>query len=340
MTNMEIGSEFHKTQTERGVGFLPKVAGELVFSGRTAIETVLMELPSVKKAALPSYCCDSMIEPFRRANVTVEFYAVNYNDGLEIDPIISEDTDLILWCNYFGFCTPMPDFSSFKSRGGVIVEDVTHSLLSDTFCNQQSDYLVASVRKWFPVNSGGYCASVNGNLSFAPKKLPPTEFVELKARAMALKAEYLEDFGEQKKERFLSMFGSSNHWLAENYSSLAIDLQSKEVLERVDLEEHRKVRRRNARVLYEGLDDKATFLFPKEKIDCPLFVPIVSSRRDELRKILVENEIYCPIHWPRPSGCCSNLYDVELSLICDQRYGEEDMNRIVSVLRDYFKANV
>lgn len=34
-----------------------------------------------------------------------------------------------------------------------------------------------------------------------------------------------------------------------------------------------------------------------------------------------------------PMGCGrSNLYDMELSLICDQRYDESDMEKIVSVL--------
>ena len=40
---MEIGSEFHKAQTESGKGFIPPVDGVFVFSGRTAIETVLKE---------------------------------------------------------------------------------------------------------------------------------------------------------------------------------------------------------------------------------------------------------------------------------------------------------
>ena len=70
--------------------------------------------------------------------------------------------------------------------------------------------------------------------------------------------------------------------------------------------------------------------------DTPIFLPIFmeTKERDGLRKHLIEMGIYCPVHWPKPEGCESNIYDLELSLICDQRYGIEDMKRIVSVIKE------
>ena len=70
-------------------------------------------------------------------------------------------------------------------------------------------------------------------------------------------------------------------------------------------------------------------------MDCPIFVPILTTNREAIRKKLIENEIYCPIHWPKPNDKCeSNLYELELSLICDQRYNEADMQRIVDVINN------
>ena len=150
---------------------------------------------------------------------------------------------------------------------------------------------------------------------------------------MELKAEYLHDNKREKKEEYLALFQYSNKWLAENYSGLSIDPWSKEYLNHIDVETQRKIRRRNGHILYEGLGNKVQFLFPESDMDCPLFIPILfPDQRDRIRQILIENEIYCPVHWPRPEGCESNLYDMELSLICDQRYTENDMDRIVSVL--------
>ena len=328
----EIGSEFHKVEIGTGHGLSLPVEGCLVFSGRAAIETVLKEFPHIKKAVLPSYCCDSMIEPFRRVGIIVEFYPVGYEKGLKIDVQIPNDADIFLWCNYFGYHTPMPDMSAFKKRGGVVIEDITHSLLSTLPYNHQSDYIVASIRKWEPINCGGYCAAVNSKLTHIPVLSPPLEFVENKTSAMEKKTEYLSDLDEQKKLQFLTLFSDSNQWLAEHYSDLTIDLWSKEYLLHVDTEEQKKIRRINAHLLYEGLKNKVEFLFPEEYMDCPLFVPIIISNRDDVRRLLTENKVYCPIHWPQPENCYSNLYDIELSLICDQRYNEEDMRRIVSVI--------
>lgn len=316
----EIGSEFHRMPFENGHGLTFPRPGSLVFSGRTAIEAVLLRLPDVHTALLPSYCCDSMIVPFRDAGIDVGFYKVGWDDGMKVE--IDGTADILLWCNYFGFKNNMPKYD------GVVIEDITHSLLSDISFHPRSDYLVASLRKWEPVNCGGYCSvKMDG-------EVPSDDFVLLKSAAMELKKKYLEDLDQKKKPQFLSMFGESNRWLAEHYSGLSIDPWSKEFFSRVDIDKQREKRRNNARALYEGLSGKVQFLFPIEDMDCPLFVPILLSNRDEVRAHLTKNEIYCPVHWPKPEGCESNIYDLELSLICDQRYGVEDMNQIVSVIQE------
>lgn len=314
----EIGSEFHKVPHDLGRGLTYPRSGTLVFSGRTAIEAVLNHIPDAHTALLPSYCCDSMIAPFRAAGIEVKYYKVEWNNRLRI--CVDESADIILWCNYFGFRFPMPKFD------GVVIEDITHSLISTIPSHPHSDYLVASLRKFEPIICGGYCSvEVDG-------KAPPDEFVKKKMEAMELKAEYLDNLDEKRKAVFLQLFGNSNQWLAENYSGLLIDSWSGEYMKRVDVELQRRIRIQNAKVLYDGLKGKVEFLFPEEDMDCPLFVPILLDDRDAIRKQLIKNSIYCPVHWPVPEGCRSNIYDRELSLICDQRYGIDDMNRIVSVL--------
>lgn len=327
----EIGSEYNWKSFESGSGLRLPRPGKLVFSGRTAIKAVLEQIPEAKKALLPSYCCESMIQPFRDKGISVAYYPVHYSEGLKIDTSFTHNTDIILWCNYFGFKATMPEFTGFD---GIIIEDITHSLLSDTSYHKQSQFIVASIRKWEPVLCGGYCAGVGRRLNLEPKTKPSEFFLNLKQSAMHLKTEYLEDPSEDKKTQFLSMFLESNRYLSENYSGFAIDDWSKEYLAHADIEEQKRIRRKNAATLYEGLQGKIQFLFTKEKMDCPLFVPIISEKRDEIRKHLIDKGIYCPVHWPKPKGCRSNLYDLELSLICDQRYDTEDMERIVSVISE------
>ena len=71
-----------------------------------------------------------------------------------------------------------------------------------------------------------------------------------------------------------------------------------------------------------------------------MFVPILVDPhiRDDLRSYLINRQIYCPVHWPKSSyhGMCNELYDMELSLVCDQRYNFADMDRMVHAIMDYF----
>ena len=342
MTPKEIGSEYHSMPYGNGAGIdFPKVTDYvLTFSGRTAIETVLKNEPHIKKALLPSYCCDSMIEPFRRAGIEVLFFSVFYDEKLQIDLIIPDDIDCILWCNYFGFSHQMPDFGNFIRRGGIIIEDITHSFYSNIQYHEQSNYLVASLRKWEPIYCGGYCGSVSKVLKYKPKEEPPQSFLTEKRIIMERKSCYLEGKGNIDKAQFLSDFSKSNAWLAVNYSGFRMDSASETYLQQVNQTKEKEQRIANAGRLYEQIrtNEFVNFMFDESDMDCPLFVPMIikKSFRDILRKELTNRNIFCPIHWPHPiESCGSNLYDMELSLICDQRYTEKDMDYIATVINSF-----
>lgn len=338
----EIGSEFSFENYEnedvlKKENVINFNGGELVFSGRTAIEMVIINEKNIHKVLLPSYCCDSMIEPFRKANIDVSFYSVTYTDRLIINLEINEDVDCVLWCNYFGFYVPMPDLRQFIKRGGIIIEDITHSLYSKRQFHDQSHYIVASLRKWEPILCGGFCATKLEYLNNNHLKYPPNEFLKQKKEAMILKKKYLLGDSNVSKELFLDLFSRTNKWLASNYSFLAIDDYSKKHLSHIDYKKHIKQRIKNAFVLYRGLKKHSDieFLFDLEDMNCPLFVPIIikNGKREFYRRKLIENKIYCPVHWPRPKEKCeSNIYEIELSLVCDHRYNEDDMQRIVDIL--------
>lgn len=340
---MEIGSEFSYTNT--GMKEMLRISKEihdysLTFSGRTAIETILKNEPHIKKVLIPSYCCDAIIEPFKKVGIEIDFYDVNYVDELKINVKIKSDIDAILWCNYFGFEVYMPNFNEFINRGGIVIEDITHSLLSKKIYHHQSKYLIGSIRKWVPVLSGAVCVALNSELKEKPTAYPSNEYLIKKKEAMVLKQRYLCGDKNVCKDDFLSKFSECNNWLANNYSCLQLDNESRKILNHTDWKANCEKRYHNAKILYDGLEtcNNVTPLFDISKMDCPLFLPIIvkKEKRQLLRKRLIENEVYCPIHWPKPNDKCkSNLYDIELSLICDQRYNEEDMQRIVHVIQKW-----
>ena len=78
--------------------------------------------------------------------------------------------------------------------------------------------------------------------------------------------------------------------------------------------------------------------------DIPLFfpcdIPAQKDHRDKVRKYLIDNEVYCPVHWPvspahRLTGKTIEIYDRCLSVICDQRYSTADMLRIMELIDSY-----
>lgn len=345
---MEIGSEFEWVEYDNRISdlsWLPKGKDRVfTLSGRTAIETVLENIDNHqqgKRVMLPAYCCDSMIEPFVRWGYECDFFSVEQEKGgvkVTIDRDKLNQSGLLLVMGYFGYFTeyPMQCIEEFQNNGGIVIEDITHSLLSEKFVMRKADWYVASLRKWGALADGGFCCCNTKEINKKPMKNVPAEYLHNKIDAMKKKRSYLFQEPIDKKE-FLDMFEKANQFLEENYTGVLMSEESMSFLKRWNIDKIRKVRRENAHILHDAIRDIAEIraLFDEKRIDCPLFVPIVakSEKRDLIRKRLIDHEIYCPIHWPKPKKCHSGLYEAELSLVCDQRYTKEDMERIANVLR-------
>ena len=106
----EIGSEFSSNILTEDknclVSLLPN--SRFYLSGRTALAAILddIEAPDpVKRAYLPSYCCESMIEPFLRKGIEVFFYSVGLSDQnkFEVEYDYNHGCDVVLVMHYFGF---------------------------------------------------------------------------------------------------------------------------------------------------------------------------------------------------------------------------------------------
>ncbi|MPN26449.1 hypothetical protein SDC9_173874 [bioreactor metagenome] len=161
-------------------------------------------------------------------------------------------------------------------------------------------------------------------------------------RGYELKADYIEGNSIEKSE-FLDIFSKAEALLEQDYIDYAAD--EKSISEAATLFQSVSIRRRNAEFLLQGLNSLhiVEAIFPKlETYDVPLFIPILvkNNKRDALRKYLIENTVYCPVHWPLSplhfiTAEEQQIYSSELSLICDQRYGEEEMNRQLELLRSF-----
>lgn len=338
MKKLEIGSDFWDVPLSNEVIRFPPQAAWFV-SGRAALSFIIEDIQAgqpLHSAALPSWCCHTMIEPFLTHGVKVLFYPVYPapNGGLVKDLSQLPPCDALLWLDYFGYTAQdsCPDFD------GIMIQDVTHSVFSSP-PSKDADYIFGSLRKWAGFLTAGYAWKQNSKFQIIPPTETDMHYVALRRKAMEEKQAYLQ--GKRANKEYLTIFAEAETLLDGLCSGAA--MQDIEAANHFDISAVRTKRRENAAVLLEAVSNMA--LFPNlEKGDCPLFVPvrIPAGKRDALRKYLISHEIYCPVHWPRSplhqiGKLERKIYEEELSLVCDQRYGTGDMERIVNTIRDFLK---
>lgn len=334
----EIGSDFYNICKTNKVFFL---------SGRTAEEFIIRDLLDANKvsyALLPSYCCHTMIEPFLRHKIKVRFFDVIYLEG-KLKAVLPEpyEDEVILYLDYFGYgpIGGLEDVGKWKNR----IEDCTHSWL----CKGEStaSYSFCSYRKWTGL-AGIAAARKKGNFSIYAENKINYAYEKARISAMDRKRACLEK-GNGRKEGYLKLFKEAETLLEKDYKGYRPSYRSMEAFMSADFGYVKKKRRENAKVLYDELCgiEGLFFMFPKmEDSDVPLHVPILLAPdiRNGLRDWLTGQGIYCPVHWPLSdmhviSPDAKKLYDMELSLVCDQRYGIEDMKREADGVKEFICSN-
>lgn len=322
----EIGSEFWDVPTGPQNDLFCKDI-QWLLSGRNALKRIIEE-SGIQSVALPAWCCDSMIKPFHEANVEVRFYPVYFNGKL-VQNISNVDADGILVMDYFGY-TGQIDASGFS---GVVIRDVTHSVFSKAY--NDADYYFGSLRKWAGFWTGGF------GIGLKESNLCENEqYVKLRQHAMEEKSLYISGISQSKQ--YLDMFGQAEELLDQAHDAAASPDDVKRA-HSLDLNFLKTKRRENAQRLLDTFSDIAIFSQMGEQ-DCPLFVPVLvpDGKRDALRRYLISNEIYCPVHWPvsayhKLDDQTVALYENELSLVCDQRYTVQDMDRMITVIKNFWK---
>ena len=94
---------------------------------------------------------------------------------------------------------------------------------------------------------------------------------------------------------------------------------------------------------FEDLDKIDILCKKLEEGICPIGFPIIATKRDVLREYLMNNNIYCPIHWlfpeeiPKKFDYSYFLSQNIITIPCDQRYSIEDMEIIIRSVKRFFK---
>lgn len=348
---MEIGSEFNLSMDDLFVkenniySYLSEFENSVFYdSGRSALHQLASCLKPTDEILLPEFICSSVIEPFSCCKI--EFYKINKDFTLNVDDIkkkIRKDTKVFFLMHYFGMVQPYNALDEVKSilcDQCVVVEDTTHSIFSKV--HTIGDYHICSLRKWMPIPRGGVMYYSEDKLNLGDVKTIKSHD-NSKAYGMVLKDLFLGgNYNTDLNSMYRDIFLKSERLIDMQTEPMLISDFSAFAASCVDISKMVDLRRQNYRELSDKLIkfniDSAIDLKEKE---CPLVLPIRVKNRDLFRDYLINNRIYCAVHWPfdgimiEKRQNALQLSNELLSIPIDQRYGIEHINYLIDVVSRY-----
>ncbi len=369
---MELGSEFdldlsRLTDTHDTIfTYLKDFRAIYTDSGRSALR-MLSGLLQGKAILMPDYVCETIAEALPE-DCHIIYYPVNYLFQINVEKLEEllqvYSIQFLYVMHYFGALQQescIAHIARLKQKYHLtVIEDTTHSLF--TARKTIGDYIVASLRKWFPIPDGGVLyADRSCSLPEYPKSKKPAS---QKVEAMLLKKLYLtENFDCNVKYR--EIFAKEEDAFRDQTCAYRMSDMSRFLLSHFSIESMCHSRQRNVAQLLEGLHKMQCVLghnirhiseadknniyciaegfqhgygvaISPQPTDIPLALPIYTAKRDFLRKLLMEDKIYCAVHWPlgHPAAYAESRWMEAhiLSLPIDQRYQKEEMQYLLDCL--------
>lgn len=289
-----------------------------VNSGKNAFEYILATYGfKIRKVYLPYFTSRIMIKPLQEHDIPYEFYRIDNQLELSYEIELQSD-ELLVYTNYFGLKGEYINGIAGKYRKQLVVDN------AQAFFDKPVTWVNTfySPRKFFGVLDGGYAYTQGTNT------------VELSGSISYDRMTYLLKRIDTSAEDAYGDYKSSSH-----LGGLPVQKMSKLtqcILGGIDYDSVANARRNN----YQGL---AEVLSETNKINLPLgnAVPLVYpylTDDEKLRTRLISNKIYVAQYWPNVLEWCEkNTFEHYLAthivpLPIDQRYGKEDMNRIINII--------
>jgi len=299
---------------------------------------------------LPDYLCKSIVKTIEDIQLKFSFYPVDkklHLDRAYFEKMAKRKTSHkigILIINYFGLLSLNEDVRFIKNinRDWIVIIDNVQAFF-EMNRKIEADFIFTSFRKSLPVPDGGY-VKCHRDWTFPVKRKNNINISSLYKMIGGL-LKYLKNYEEIDDKVFLKFLEKGEKFLnnEEIYNS-RISEMTLTILKNLDYKKIGAIRVKNFNYLKNRLSKIGISpLIEIEEGKIPLFFPIVIHNRNEVRSKLFKESIFCPVHWP----ICREyegelrtgkfLSKNELSLVIDQRYSKNDMERISDILE---KSNV
>jgi hypothetical protein len=308
---------------------LPPGQGELYpralrFQSARAAFLALLEAGRPRRIWLPWYTCEQMLDSASIAGIPILRYRIDQN--LEIpDEIELAENDWLLYINYFGVCDAQVGRLLERFPPNQIVLDNAQALFSSA-----ADCLATlySPRKFFGIPDGGYLVTeMSVELPDEQDSGSIERFSPLLIR--------IDRGPEAGYEAVLAARATLRGQKPKRMSAL-----TQHLLARIDYPAAIERRNSNFARYHQLLGTDNAFPLPAALPQAPLCYPFWNHRTD-LHAPLIARRIFVPRYWPNVRGQSNTLDDFEfrlstecLALPSDQRYGDAQIDFVVSALRD------
>lgn len=303
-------------ELDRYTGSMLREDGIKLNSGRNALEYLILS-KGIKKLLFPKFMCDSCNEVLKRNNVVVRYYSI----GLDFKPVYvdREDDEYFYIVNYYGQLSD--DY--INSLGENVIVDNAQAYFNEPLEGFDTIY---TCRKFFGV--------ADGAILYTESKLNESLSMDESFERM----HFLLGRYERTASEFYNEYVENNHLFNEEQIKQMSRL-TENLLHGIDYDKIKQQRTGNFSFLNEELYsiNKLNLNVPKGAFMYPLYVENGAT----IRKKLQQEKIYIPILWPSVFEICQENeleYDMAnniLPLPIDQRYREEDMRYMISMLRKH-----
>lgn len=307
---------------DKGKGIFPHDNGLLLNTGRNALEHILRSISNIRRIYLPYYTCEVVLEPIKKLSIPYTFYHINENLEI-IDNISLKDGEYIIANNYFGIKdTHISNLQ--KIYGDRLIIDCAQAFFSKFSENTNVFY---STRKFVGVPDGGIALCSNKanyemyDIDDSNDRLEHLYIRKEKGAEAGFKF-YQKNECKLDNQKIMRMSSFTNDHL----HNIDYDLIIKK---RIDNFKYIHTHLKNCNLL--NIDEFSNFT-------CPMVYPYFTTN-NSLKQRLIENKIFVATYWSNVFEWCKpedieyKLANNIIAIPIDQRYGIEDMERIINLIK-------
>jgi hypothetical protein len=288
-------------------------------TGRACLRVIIQTL-GIKKCFVPYYACNSVYDSFIAESVELVYYEIDDKFQPLTLPELGKN-EYFLCINYFGVTSSVTE-GLIAIYGERLIIDNTHLFFHKGYSN---NFSFTSARKYFGVADGAYL--------YSPNSLA----VEIQnTNAPDFSPNILKFLGKQE----IAYDAYREYERSIDCSIKKMSTLSERLLSLIDYTEVQRKRKANFQYLHEQLSLLNQLSLTSDNSDITAFVyPFLPEKNIE-KSLFHSEKIFIPSLWLDPLHRDMNGYAFEkdmASRLCpipiDHRYSEDDLERIVELIR-------